>query len=116
MAKADTLFHGSLSLYPHCQVHIDIDPDAEPVHVHPYPMPGIHLSKCELDLVFKLGVLVHQQESEWVSPSFIIPKKDSTVNRTILICHIMPLNLMRKVKISVPPLPLLASTCMPDIG
>jgi hypothetical protein len=35
--------------------------------------------KNELDHLVRLGVLTSQQESEWASPSFIIPKKDRRV-------------------------------------
>jgi hypothetical protein len=46
----------------------------------PYPIPQIHLKtfKTELDHLVTIGVLASQQESEWASPSFIIPKKDGT--------------------------------------
>ena len=75
------LFNGTLGIYPHKKVHIDIDPNAKPVHVRAYPLQHIHLStfKGELDHLVDLGVLVPQRESEWASPSFIIPKKDGTV-------------------------------------
>jgi hypothetical protein len=36
--------------------------------------------KTEFDHHVKIGVLVAQQESEWASPSFIIPKKDGRVH------------------------------------
>ncbi len=60
---------------------MDIDPNAKPVHSRPYPVPRIHLKtfKKELDHLVRIGVLEAQQESEWASPSFIIPKKDGRV-------------------------------------
>jgi hypothetical protein len=33
----------------------------------------------ELDQFVRISVLASQQESEWVSPTFIIPKKDGRV-------------------------------------
>ena len=75
------IFDGTLGVYPHKRFHIEIDKDAKPVYARHYPIPRIHLStfKKELDHLVKLGVLVHQQESEWASPTFIIPKKDGRV-------------------------------------
>jgi hypothetical protein len=71
------MFNGTLGVYPHKGVHIDIDPNAKPVHSMPYPVPQIHLKtfKMELNHLVRIGVLAPQQESELVSPSFIIPKK-----------------------------------------
>ncbi len=76
------MFDGILGVYPHKKVHIDIDPNDKPVHSRPYPVPQIHLKtfKKEFDHLVRIGVLVAQQESEWVSPSFIIPKKDGRVH------------------------------------
>jgi hypothetical protein len=77
LQENDKKFNGTLGVYPHKKVHIDIDPNAKPVHSRPYPVPQIHLKtfKMELDHLVKIGVLAAQQESEWASPSFIIPKK-----------------------------------------
>jgi hypothetical protein len=81
LQENDKIFNGTLGVYPHKKVHIDIDPNAKPVHSRPYPVPQIHLItfKKELDHFVRIGVLEAQQESEWASPSFIIPKKDDRV-------------------------------------
>jgi hypothetical protein len=72
------MFDGTFRVCPHKKVHIDIDPNAKPVHSRPYPIPQIHLKtfKTELNHLVRSGVLASQQESEWESPSFMIPKKD----------------------------------------
>ncbi len=87
------MFDETLGVYPHKKVHIDIDPNAKPVHSRPYPVPQIHLKtfKKELDHLVQIGVLAAQQESEWASPSFIIPEKDSRV------CWISNLRQLNKV-------------------
>ena len=72
------MFDGTLGVYPHTKVHLELDSNAKPVHARPYPVPCIHLStfKNELDHLVALGMLIPQKESEWASPTFIIPKKD----------------------------------------
>jgi hypothetical protein len=81
LQENDKMFNGTLGIYPHKKVHIDIDPNAKPVHSRPYSVPQIHLKtfKKELNHLVRIGVLAAQQESEWASPSFIIPKKDGRV-------------------------------------
>jgi hypothetical protein len=81
LQENDKMFDGTLGFYSHKKVHIDIDANAKPMHSRPYPIPPIHLKsfKMELNHLVRIGVLASQQESEWASPSFIIPKKDSRV-------------------------------------
>jgi hypothetical protein len=87
------MFNGTPGVYPHKKVQIDIDPNAKPVHSRSYPVPQIHLKtfKKKLNHLVRIGVLAAQQESEWASPSFIIPKKDGRV------CWISDLRQLNKV-------------------
>ncbi len=89
----DKMFDGTLRVYPRKKVHIDIDPNAKPVHSTPYPVPRIYLKtfKKELNHLVEIGILAAQEESEWASPSFITPKKDSRV------CWISDLHQLNKV-------------------
>eukprot|EP00804_Cyclotella_cryptica_P003487 CCRYP_002122-RA/>CCRYP_002122-RA protein AED:0.43 eAED:0.43 QI:0/-1/0/1/-1/1/1/0/143 len=84
------MFEGTLGLYPHCKVHIELGPDAKPVHTQTYPVLHIHMStfKQELDHLVELGVLIPAQESEWASPTFIIPKKDGRVHWISDLCQL----------------------------
>ena len=71
----------ALGVYPHKMFHIDVYPDSKPVYSRPYPVPCIKLSifKKELNHLVELEALVHQNESEWASPTFIVPKKDGNI-------------------------------------
>jgi hypothetical protein len=90
LQENNKIFDGTLGVYPHKKVNIDIDPNDKPVHSRPYPVPQIHLKpfKKELNHLVRIGVLEAQQESEWVSPSFIIPKKDGRVRWIIDLCQL----------------------------
>ncbi len=54
----------------------------KPYHGGPYPI--LHKHKAilmkEIKRLHNIGVLVWQPSSRWASPTFIIPKKDSTVH------------------------------------
>ncbi len=82
LQENDKLFNGTLGVYPHKKVRIGIDSNDKPVHSRPYSVPQINLKtfKKKLDHLVRIGVLASQQESEWASPSFIIPKKDRRVH------------------------------------
>ncbi len=75
------MFDKTLDIHPHKKIHFDIDPNAKSVHSMPYPVPQIHLKtfKKEINHLVGLGAITPQQESEWASSSFTIPKKDNRV-------------------------------------
>jgi hypothetical protein len=56
----------------------------EPYHGRPYPIPHKHKAVLmkEIKWLCNIGVLEGQLSSQWASPTFIIPKKDSRV-RTV---------------------------------
>ena len=113
LRKHQQMFDGTLGIYPHKKFHIDIDPDAKPVYSRPYPVPRIHYNtfKKELDHLVKIGVLVIQNESEWASPTFIIPKKDGRVR---WISDLRQLN--KVIKRKQYPLPIITDILRKRIG
>jgi hypothetical protein len=76
-----TRYSMELLEFIHTKRYIDIELNAKPVHSRPYPVPQIHLKtfKKKIDHFVRIGVLAAQEESEWASPSFIIPEKDGRV-------------------------------------
>lgn len=75
------LFSGKLGCYPHTKVHLELTPDAKPFSTRPYPVPRAHrdVFKEELDRLVELGVLSPTGPAEYLSATFIIPKKDNRV-------------------------------------
>ena len=55
--------------------------DARPYHGKAFPVPMIYMDtlKKEVSRLVALGVLERQPDSEWGSPTFIIPKKNRTI-------------------------------------
>ena len=60
---------------------IKLKPDAEPYHGKSFPVPPIHdlMFKKELDRLAAIRVIKKVTCSQWGAPTFLIPKKDSTV-------------------------------------
>ena len=79
--KHMTLFDGILKVYPHCLIHLEVASNATPKHLRAYPVAHIHLEvfKVELQCLCNISVLEQCGASQSTSPTFIIPKKDSTV-------------------------------------
>jgi len=60
---------------------LQLKPGAKPFHGKPFPIPRVHKDtlRKEVERLVEIGVLKRQPTSEWVSPTFIIPKKNKTV-------------------------------------
>ena len=72
------LFDGILRKYPDSQVHLDIDTSVPPraTRACTVPMSQLALFKAELNRLIKAGALEKGTRSEWISGTFIVPKKD----------------------------------------
>jgi hypothetical protein len=69
----------------------------KPYHGRPYPILHKHKAVLmkEIKWLCNIGVLEWQPSSQWASPTFIIPKKDSTV-RTISDFRVLNKRIVRK--------------------
>ena len=81
LKKFEDLFDGTLGKWKTRPYNIELKEDAKPFYKNPYPIPWIHEQtfKKELDRLCEVGVLEPKTDSEWGSPTFIIPKKDNSV-------------------------------------
>ena len=79
--KYESLFGGNLGTWHGKPYDIKLKPDAEPYHGKPFHVPRIHelTFKQELDWLEYLKVIKKFNRSQWGAPTFLIPKKDSTV-------------------------------------
>jgi hypothetical protein len=85
LLKFESLFDGTLGDWNLPPVSFELKEGMKPFYGRPYPIPHKHKAvlKKEIKRLSKnIGVLVWQLSSRWALPTFIIPKKDSTV-RTI---------------------------------
>lgn len=81
LQKHEAMFEGTLGAWDGEQIHFDLKPNAMPWRGHPFPVPRIHREtiKKEIKRLCDIGVLEPVEQSEWASPSFVIPKKDGSV-------------------------------------
>jgi hypothetical protein len=84
LLKFEPLFDGTLGDWKLPPVSFELKEGMKPYHGRPYPI--LHKHKVvlmkEIKRLCNIGVLEWQPSSRWALPTFIIPKKDSTV-RTI---------------------------------
>ena len=81
LKKYESLFDGNIGTWHGKLYVIKFKPDAEPYHGKPFPVPCIHelTLKQELDRIEYLKVIKKVNRSQWCAPTFLIPKKYSTV-------------------------------------
>ncbi len=81
LLKYEELFDGTLGNWNRPPISIQLKEGAKPYHGRPYPVAQIHNTtlRKEINRLVSIGVLKKQSSSEWASPTFIIPKKDMTV-------------------------------------
>eukprot|EP00804_Cyclotella_cryptica_P023072 CCRYP_000324-RA/>CCRYP_000324-RA protein AED:0.44 eAED:0.44 QI:0/-1/0/1/-1/1/1/0/215 len=81
LQEFEELFSGKLGDWDCKPVSLQLKDGAQPYHGRPFPIPKKHIeiTKREVQRLCDLGVLKWQDDSEWASPTFIIPKKDNTV-------------------------------------
>ncbi len=81
LLKFESLFNGTLGDWKLLPVSFESKEGMKPYHGRPYPI--LHKHKAILMKEIKrpcdIGVLEWQPSSQWALPTFIIPKKDSTV-------------------------------------
>ena len=81
LTKYEDLFDGTLGAWKTDPVDFELVDGAKPHCQRHYPVPHLYKKtfKKELDRLVGLGVLEPVQESEWGSPTFIVPKKDDRI-------------------------------------
>ena len=62
-------------------VKLELKSDADPYHAKPFPIPRSleETTRTEIDCLCSIGELEKSNDSEWGTPTFIIPKKNGTV-------------------------------------
>ena len=81
LQKFPKLFNGQLGIYKGEQIHLEIDPNVTPSRTWSYPVPKHHeaIFKEESDGLVKSSVREPCSRAEWISGTFIIPKKGGRV-------------------------------------
>ena len=81
LSKFDVLFNGELRKFTDERIHLEVDPTVPPTRSRAHAVPHLHreLFRRELERLVKIGVLEKCGRADWVSGTFIVPKKDGRV-------------------------------------
>ena len=76
LQKYEECFDGTLGEWKTSPAKLELKEGVTPYSGRAYPVPRIHrdVFKREIDRLVKLGVLKREDDSEWGSPTFIVPK------------------------------------------
>ena len=79
--NGNLIAQGKLPEFNGPKVSLELLPGSVPVRSRPYPVPLKHreVFKHELDRLVNIGILSRTGPQEWLSPTFIVPKKDGRV-------------------------------------
>ena len=67
------MFDGTLGNYTGTEYKIELLQGPPPYHPEPYPIQKVH------EKTLQIGVLKHENNSEWATPTFTIPKNNENV-------------------------------------
>ena len=81
LIKYEDLFDGTLGEWKTSPVEFELKEGAEPHSQRHFPVPHLYKETFHKELLrlVEIGVLEPVQQSEWGSPTFIIPKKNNKV-------------------------------------
>jgi hypothetical protein len=79
--KYQHAFDGTLGKWRSTPYSIQLKDNITPYHAKTFPIPNVHEQSLlvELNRLCSIGVLKKINHSEWAAPTFIIPKKDGSV-------------------------------------
>jgi hypothetical protein len=85
LLRFESLFNGTLDDWKLLPISFELKEGMKPYHGRPYPTLHKHKAVLmkEIKWLCNIGALEWQPSSRWALPTFIIPKKDSTVHTTI---------------------------------
>ena len=81
LSRHESLFDGTLGKWTGTEVKLELNENAKPYHARAFPLPKCHTEtlKVEVERFRKLGVLKKVNRSQWAALTFVIPKKDGSV-------------------------------------
>ncbi len=81
LTEFEDIFDGTQGDWNTEPISLKLKEGAKPCLCRPFLTPNAHkeMLKTEVQMLCELGVLKWQPESEWASPSFIVPKQNQTV-------------------------------------